>query len=47
MLTHSNTYSEQVLAEAVLDQSGKGWKAAEVRGATLYHHRNEIETNGY
>ena len=42
---HQFAYTNEVLAEAVLDKTSKSRKVTEVGGATLYHHGDEIETN--
>ena len=47
MVSSQSAYPEEVLAEVVLHQPGKGRKPTEVGGATFYHHGDEVKTNGY
>lgn len=37
---------EEVLAKVVLHQSGQARGGAQVGGATLYHHGDEVQANG-
>ena len=42
---HQSAYTNEVLAEAVLDKTNKSRKLTDVGGATLYYHDDEIDAN--